>query len=76
MIITFEINTPFINLQQLLKAVNIAESGGHAKVLIDEGEVWVNNMQEFKKRRKLYPGDVVKVLNEEIKVTENRKHAD
>lgn len=73
---SFEINTPFINLQQLLKGANIAESGGHAKLLIDEGEVWVNNMQEFKKRKKLYPGDVVKVLNEEIKVTEKRKHAD
>lgn len=65
---TFEINTTFINLQQLLKVTNLVETGGHAKILIEEGEVWVNGEQEFRKRKKLYPGDIVKVSDEEVKI--------
>lgn len=65
----FKVNTGFINLQQLLKVTNIAQSGGHAKILIEEGEVSVNEETEFRKRKKLYPGDVVKVMEQEIKIT-------
>lgn len=65
----FSISTDFINLQQLLKALNIAESGGHAKVLIEDGEVSVNEEAEFRKRRKLYPGDIVRIKEEEIRIT-------
>jgi len=68
----FSISTDFINLQQLLKAMNIAESGGHAKILIEEGEVSVNAETEFRKRRKLYPGDIVRVMEEEIKITSEK----
>jgi ribosome-associated protein len=68
----FSISTDFINLQQLLKALNIAESGGHAKILIEEGEVSVNAETEFRKRRKLYPGDIVRVMEEEIKITSKK----
>lgn len=65
----FKVRTGFINLQQLLKVTNIAQSGGHAKILIEEGEVSVNEETEFRKRKKLYPGDVVKVMEQEIKIT-------
>ncbi len=68
----FSIRTDFINLQQLLKALNIAESGGHAKILIEDGDVAVNEEVEFRKRRKLYPGDIVKVMEEEIKITSEK----
>ena len=59
--IVFDITTEFIKLDSLLKAVNIAGSGGEAKLLIGDGEVEVNGEAEFRRGRKLYPGDKVAV---------------
>lgn len=49
----------YIELQQLLKAVGAADTGGGAKVAIQEGEVRVNGTVELRRSRKLVPGDVV-----------------
>lgn len=49
----------FIELIRLLKFESIANTGGHAKILVEDGFVYVNGEQEFRKRRKLRPGDVV-----------------
>lgn len=69
MMTKFSIHTEYINLQQLLKALNIAESGGVAQMMIEDGEVYVNGVQEFRKRKKLYAGDEVKVFDEMIEIT-------
>jgi ribosome-associated protein len=53
------INTPFIELDKLLKREDLAASGGEARYLISEGQVEVNGEVETRKRRKLYPDDVV-----------------
>ena len=53
-----------IRLDQFLKVVNIAQTGGHAKILIQNGEVWVNDEAEYRRGRKLYEGDKVKVEGE------------
>ncbi|MFZ2538411.1 MAG: RNA-binding S4 domain-containing protein, partial [Oscillospiraceae bacterium] len=37
------IKTKFIKLDQLLKFVGVAESGGHSKEIIAEGAVFVND---------------------------------
>ncbi len=50
-----------INLTQLLKSANLAESGGHAKSLIDAGLVFVNGEIETRKRRQMKAGDFVEV---------------
>lgn len=50
----FELNTEYIKLDQLLKAVNIAESGGEAKIYITEGKVKVNGETETRRGRKIY----------------------
>lgn len=39
----------FIELTQLLKVKQLAQSGGHAKLLVEEGLVHVNGEQEFRK---------------------------
>jgi len=49
----------FIELQQLLKAAGAADTGGGAKVAIQEGEVRVNGAIELRRSRKLVVGDVV-----------------
>jgi len=51
----------FIPLMNLLKLLGIAQTGGHAKIMIDEGEVMVNGAKEYQKRKKLRKDDVVQV---------------
>lgn len=51
------IETPFIKLQDLLKFAGAVETGGEAKVLIQEGEVKVNGQVCTMRGKKLYPGD-------------------
>ena len=57
----------YIELVQLLKVKDIAQSGGHAKIIVENGEVKVNGEQEFRKRNKLRPGDVVEM--EDLQIT-------
>lgn len=63
----FKINGDYIELIQLLKALGIAETGGHAKMIVEDGEVLRNGELELRKRAKLVPGDVIEL--EEIKIT-------
>ena len=53
------IDTEFIKLDQLLKFVGIAETGGHAKEIVLEGVVYVNDEQCLMRGKKIYPGDTV-----------------
>lgn len=50
----------------LLKALGIAETGGHAKHIVDAGEVIRNGQIETRRRAKLIPGDLIQI--EELKV--------
>ena len=50
-----------ICLDQFLKLVGIAGTGGQAKLMIQGGEVQVNGEVETRRRRKLAVGDVVEV---------------
>ena len=49
--------TEFIKLQDAMKLANLVESGGEAKLLIQEGEVLVNGEVCTMRGRKLRPGD-------------------
>ncbi len=62
----FVLKSEYIELVKLLKLIGIAETGGHAKILIEEGEVFRNGEQEFRKRAKLKAGDKIEVLGEII----------
>ena len=57
----FKIEGPYIELIQLLKATGIAQTGGHAKFIVDEGQVVRNGDVELRKRAKLIPGDRIEV---------------
>lgn len=56
-----EITTEFIKLDQFLKFAMITESGGFAKEVIQNGEVFVNGEIETRRGRKLHPGDKVEI---------------
>ncbi len=56
---------PFIKLEQFLKFGNIAETGGMAKLMIQDGIVEVNGEVCTMRGKKLYNNDVVSVNFEE-----------
>jgi ribosome-associated protein len=53
-----------IKLDQFLKFVGAAQTGGEAKLMIQEGEVMVNDLTEIRRGRKLVVGDQVTVRGE------------
>jgi ribosome-associated protein len=58
----------FIELIKLLKLLRIAESGGHAKILVEEGMVKLNGEVEFRKRAKLRAGDIIEIESKKISI--------
>ena len=62
----FNLETEFIPLIQLLKAVRIAQSGGEAQMLVEQGMVKSNGVLETRKRAKLRDGDIITCGRHEI----------
>lgn len=58
----------YIKLGQALKAAGLVDSGVTAKIVIQEGEVQVNNQVEYQRGKKLYDGDIVSFQGETIKI--------
>ena len=44
----------------------MAETGGHAKFIVDEGEVLRNGEVEFRRRAKLVKGDQLEIAGRKI----------
>jgi ribosome-associated protein len=57
-----------IRLGQLLKLAGIAESGGEARELVQEGVVRVNGEVDTRRGRQLRHGDVVEAGGERVRV--------
>ena len=55
--ITKKIDTDFIRLDAFLKMNDVVQSGGHAKIVIQEGEVKVNGEVCTMRGKKLRKGD-------------------
>ncbi len=58
------ISTEYISLDKLLKFAGVADTGGQAFLLIEDGIVLLNGEKVREKRRKVYAGDVVTVDNQ------------
>lgn len=68
-----EIYTDFIKLDSLLKLAGIAETGGDAKLMVQDGEVKLNGETCLMRGKKIFPGDKVKVPGREISVTKEAR---
>ena len=68
MSIRFAVRGEFIQLDQLLKATGLCESGGAAHAAISEGQVMVDAAVDTRKRAKLRPGQRVRYAGEEIEL--------
>jgi len=66
--IEFSLNREFVQLNQLLKLVGLADSGGAGKALVAGGSVSVDGSVELRKTCKIRVGQVVRLGEVEIKV--------
>ena len=57
-----------IRLGQALKLSGLAESGGEARALVEDGAVTVNDELETRRGRQLRHGDVVVVGGEALRI--------
>lgn len=59
-----EITTETITMDKLLKFSGVAETGGQAFVMVEDGVVNLNGKVVTEKRKKVLPGDVVNIDNQ------------
>lgn len=63
-----KITTEFIKLDALLKFASLVGSGGEAKALIQDGQVFVNGEVCTMRGKKIHPGDTVSLDGQEVTV--------
>ena len=68
MSITLAVRGEYIQLDQLLKATGLCDSGGAAHAAIVEGRVRVDGAVETRKRAKLRPSQSVSFAGEEVRL--------
>jgi len=64
------IDTEYIKLDQLLKLIGVAGTGGHGKILIKEGHIKVNGSIVLERGKKIFKGDKVEVMGEGLYIVE------
>ena len=58
------IDTEYISMDKLLKFSGIADTGGQAFMMIEDGIVSLNGVPVHEKRKKVRSGDVVNIDNQ------------
>ena len=62
--------TEFITMDKLLKFSGVADTGGHAFLMVEDGIIKLNGKLVTEKRKKVFPGDVVNIDNQiELTIT-------
>ncbi|MFA6384638.1 MAG: RNA-binding S4 domain-containing protein [Candidatus Omnitrophota bacterium] len=64
----FKLKTKFIELDNMLKAMDLVANGAEARQFVQSGSIKVNGEVEFRIRRKLRSGDVVEFGENRISV--------
>ncbi len=66
--IDFDLDRDHVELNQLLKLVGIADSGGQGKAIVASGEVTVDGAVELRKTAKIRAGQTVRIGDAEIRI--------
>lgn len=61
-------NQAYIEMNQLFKLLNLVQSGGEAKIRIQEGEAFVNGQLETRVRKKLVKNDRIEFDGHSISI--------
>ncbi|HEY9083601.1 MAG TPA: RNA-binding S4 domain-containing protein [Vicingaceae bacterium] len=67
-IIQFELKDEYIELNKLLKFTGVCDTGGDAKMSIDQGLVKYNNQVETQRRKKVRKGDTIQFQQYQIEI--------
>lgn len=59
--VEFNLEGSYIELIQLLKALGVAQTGGHAKMIVDGGEIVRSGEVEQRKRAKIRKGETIEI---------------
>lgn len=65
---TIEITTATITMDKLLKFSDVADTGGQAFMMVEDGVVRLNGQLVTEKRKQVRPGDVVNI-DDQIELT-------
>lgn len=65
---TIEITTATITMDKLLKFSGVADTGGQAFMMVEDGVVRLNGQLVTEKRKQVRPGDVVDI-DDQIELT-------
>ena len=62
--------TEFITMDKLLKFSGVADTGGQAFLMVEDGIIKLNGKLVSEKRKKVFPGDIVNIDNQiELTIT-------
>jgi ribosome-associated protein len=64
----FQLNSEYVELNQLLKMIGLCDSGGAGKAMVAEGVVSVDGQLELRKTAKIRAGSVVSLGDVRISV--------
>jgi ribosome-associated protein len=67
-----QITSEYITLGQLLKFAGVISNGGEAKFYLAENQILVNQAEDNRRGRKLYPGDSIDI-NRKIQLMIEKK---
>lgn len=62
------IKTEFITMDTLLEFSGVADTGGQAFLMVEDGIIKLNGKLVTEKRKKVFPGDVVNI-DDQIELT-------
>jgi len=65
---TYQLEDEYIELYKLIKLLDLVDSGGQAKQLIENGLVYRNGTVETRKRAKIRQGETVRIGDAEIRI--------
>lgn len=58
---TYTLTEPFIELHKLIKLLDLVDTGGQAKLLIENHQVFRNDTVETRKRAKILKGEQIRI---------------
>ena len=62
--------TEFITMDKILKFSGVADTGGQAFLMVEDGIIKLNGKLVTEKRKKVFPGDIVNIDNQiELTIT-------
>ncbi len=68
----FELKDDYIELYKLIKIMDLADSGGHAKMIIEDEQVKRNGKIELRKRAKIVSGETIEIDGDIIEVISSK----